>query len=495
MNRLSLSRLASLSPSIKQFSYDRKTLKPGIVHLGIGAFHRAHQAAYTEQVLNSEGGEWGIIGVSLRSPDVNQQMMPQDNLYTLIERHGESTQTSIIGAVIKTLVAPAEPAAVIEAMSLESVAVISLTVTEKGYCHHPSTGELNFSHPDIEHDLVHLDKPKSAIGFIVASLAQRKERNFPAPTIMSCDNLPNNGQLLRHMVLAFAERHSPSLYQWISECVAFPSTMVDRIVPATTQEERDMLARTFGYDDHALVVGEQFSQWVIEDWFSNRRPAWENHGAIFTSDVHAFETMKLRLLNGAHSIMAYTGYLSGLHYINDVMEQPAFVNMIKQYMSQEAGPLVDVPAPFSLSEYQQQLLMRFENPSLKHRTWQIAMDGSQKLPQRLLGTLATHLKANGPIETVTLGIAAWIRYVSATDETGQPIDVKDPHAQTLRELYQRNASSERELARAFLSFETVFGTDLQHNERAIDAIAQWLSHFAEKGVKQTIIDAFPQSMA
>jgi fructuronate reductase len=460
------------------------------VHLGIGAFHRAHQAFYTEAVLNKIGGDWGIIGCSLRSASVRDQLAPQDGLYTLVERSGEGEKLQLIGAVIKNLVGPENPAELISVMALPNIKIISMTVTEKGYCHDPATGNLNTMHPDIQYDLENLDKPKSAIGFIVAALAARFNAGIKSFTVLSCDNLPNNGEVLEKVVIQFAERISSELANWIKATTCFPSTMIDRIVPATTDEDRREVETSLGLRDEGVVIAEPFTQWVIEDKFSDGRPQWEQVGALLVNDVRVFEKIKLRLLNGAHSIMAYTGYLSGFDYISEVMSEPAFVNMIKTYMAREAGETLNAPAGFDIEAYKQQLLERFSNKALKHRTWQIAMDGSQKLPQRLLESLRMQLKSNGHIDIICLGIAAWIRYVSGVDEKGNAIEVSDPLAAELRALCDVNAGNAEAIVRAIVGLPKVFGEDLAQEEIFIANTIGWLGRFYAQGVLKTIQQEF-----
>ncbi|QEY17769.1 mannitol dehydrogenase family protein [Cellvibrio sp. KY-GH-1] len=490
MNRLNKNLLSQLPKDVALPTYEREKLVAGIVHLGIGAFHRAHQAFYTEAVLNQFGGDWGIIGSSLRSASVRDQLVPQDCLYTLVERSGEGEKLQIIGAVTDTLVGPENPAALVATIAQPTIKIVSLTVTEKGYCHDPATGNLNEAHPDIIHDLQHLEAPVSAIGFIVAALKQRFDKNQKAFTALSCDNLPNNGEVLEKVVLQFAQKISPALADWIKANATFPSTMIDRIVPATTDDDRRDIENRLGARDEGMVVCEPFSQWVVEDKFADGRPEWEKVGVLLVKDVRVFEKIKLRLLNGAHSTMAYTGYLSGFQYISEVMEQPAFVKLVTTYMAREAGETVAAPAGFDIEAYKQQLRDRFSNKALKHRTWQIAMDGSQKLPQRLLETLREQLKGNGNIDILCLGVAAWIRYVSGVDEQGQAIEVSDPLAKELRAACDANQGNPAGMVKAVASIQKVFGTDLIDEPRFIQTTTQWLERFYSKGVLASIQESF-----
>lgn len=490
MNRLSNQSIARVLPDVQRPTYDRSVLKTGIVHLGIGAFHRAHQAYYTEAVLNRFGGNWGILGASLRSSTVRDQLAAQDGLYTLVERSTDEERLQIIGAVQSVLVGPDNPAALIAAMVNSEVKIVSLTVTEKGYCHDPATGNLNLEHPDIVHDLQHLDAPRTAIGYLVAALAQRQQAGIKSFTVLSCDNLPDNGTTLGKVVQQFAHKINAELARWIERNTLFPCTMIDRIVPATTPEDRDQLADRLGLRDEGVVVAEPFTQWVIEDRFVDGRPEWEAVGADLVACVSDYENMKLRLLNGSHSTLAYAGYLAGFDFISEVMREPAFDNLIALFMAREAGETLAVPEGFDLAHYQDQLRERFRNTALKHRTWQIAMDGSQKLPQRLLHTVRDQLRGNGHIDIICLAVAAWIRYVSGVDERGHAIEISDPLASRLRVLCDANKGDAAGMVKAIVAVTDVFGTDLRGEARFVETTTVWLQRFYEHGVLATVREYF-----
>lgn len=489
MPRLNPALLAEL-PAINQPSYDRASVKPGIVHLGIGAFHRAHQAFYTDEVLNRFGGDWGIIGCSLRSNSVQQQLEPQQGLYTLLER-GAVSEPRIIGAVQHVLVGPEKPGAVIAAIAQPNIKIVSLTITEKGYCHHPASGRLNAQHPDIEYDIQHPTRPKSAPGYIVAGLRLRYEQGLPPVSVMSCDNLPNNGAVTRNVVIELARRIDPQLAQWIDDQVSFPGTMIDRIVPATTETDLANFEEQYGYRDEGLVMAEPFSQWVIEDDFCSGRPTWEEVGALLVKDVDRYETMKLRLLNGSHSLLAYGGYLAGYSTIYQVMQDGDFVALARRFMATAATTLT-APENFDIAAYQQQLLERFANPGLQHRTWQIAMDGSQKIPQRWLHTLRDVICKEGDVRLFAFALAAWIQYVSGTDEKGQRIDVSDPLAPQLSALHQQNVGDYCALVNAFFAIEEVFGDDLRKNTNLIEHTTLCLQTISTQGVKAALSDLLQQ---
>ena len=454
-NRLAATTLPGIAAGVAVPRYDRTMLRPRIVHLGLGGFFRAHGAIYTEDALHAAGGDWGIVGVSLQRPDQRDRLAPQNGLYTALQRDGDGVAARVVGTILAVLVAPENPAAVIARLAAPETTIVSLTVTEKGYCHQPATGRLDLSHPDIVHDLGHPDAPRSAVGFLTAGLAARRTAGLAPFVTLICDNLPGNGHLLAGLVQDFAAAQSPDLANWIAMNAAFPSTMVDRIVPAATAADIDDAHAMTGLADAAPVSHEPFRQWVIEDRFANaERPAWECAGARFVPDVAPFEHMKLRLLNGAHSALAYLGYLSGHETVCDAVGDPIIARYLQRLWS-EIIPMIPPPPDTDLNDYVQALLRRFANPAVRHRTWQIAMDGSQKLPQRLLGTIRQRLDAGLPIPALALGVAAWMRYVGGTDEAGQPIDVRDPLSGRLRTLASRG-----DVVRNLVSVEPIFGADL-----------------------------------
>ena len=464
----------------------------GIVHLGIGAFHRAHQAAYTDAVLANNGGDWKILGVSLRSGGVRDQLHPQDYLYTLVEMDSAGSNYRVIAAVDNVLVAPENPQRVLDALINANCKIISLTITEKGYCHHPATGRLNRRHADIVHDLAKPLSPVSAIGFIVEALRRRRQLNTVIPTVMCCDNLPDNGTTLKRLVVEFAALTDAELAHWIERCVPFPNTMVDRIVPATQAEDISELQQHCGYRDLGMVKAERFSQWVIEDNFASGRPAWETVGATLVSNVEPFEVAKLRLLNGAHSSLAYLGFLAGYEYVHQVMKDTLFRQFVQRLMTREIAPTVDAPQGMDVNAYIDSLLERFANPNLNHKTYQIAMDGSQKLPQRLLATLAGRLAAGQSIEHMSLAIAGWVRYALAFDERGADILVQDPLANIFATI-KRNSTDSADglldidkLVDGFVNIEAVFGTDLPQNHQFRSRLRYWLGHILANGVATTL---------
>ena len=436
----------------------------GIVHLGLGAFYRAFGAIYVAEAMAVSGGDWGIVGVSLKSPKTRDALAPQNWAYTSVTlaESGESTQ--VIDVLEDVLVAPEDPAAVLEAMADPDVRIVSLTVTEKGYCHNPATGELAVDHPDIAHDLKQ-ELPRSAPGFLVRALARRRAAGLPPFSVLCCDNLPENGELVRQIVLDLAQLIDPSLAQWIAGNARFPATMVDRITPATTPADIARVTAISGRYDAAPVLHEPFRQWAIEDHFvDGLRPNFAAVGVDMVDEVTPFEHMKLRMLNGSHSALAYLGYLAGYETISDTVADPAFTSYLRQLWS-EIIPTAHAPKGYNLHDYADALLDRYANPIIRHRTWQIAMDGSQKLPQRLLGSLEANIAAGKPVPGLCLAVAAWMYYVGGIDQTGQPIDVKDPMAEKLRAISDASTTPADKVA-ALLSLSEIFPIELAENLKA-----------------------------
>lgn len=482
--RLGHANLDRLPPGIRRPAYDRSRVTPGIVHLGLGAFHRAHQAVFIDDCLAAGAASWGIVGASLRSPDTRDALAPQDHLYTVAVRAAEGTQHRVIGALLGSVVARESPARLIERMADPAIRIVSLTVTEKGYCHTPQTGDLDERHPDVVHDLNSFDAPRSAPGFIVAALARRQAQGTPPFTVLSCDNLAANGHTVQRIVTQFAALRSKDLGKWITDTAAFPSTMVDRIVPETTDSDRDTVSSALGLRDTWPVMTEPFTQWVVEDRFTAGRPDLAAAGVEFVTDVKPFELMKLRLLNASHSALAYLGYLAGYETIADTMLDPHFARFAAQVM-EDAAVTLTMPAGADLAAYRASLLKRFANPALHHRTWQIAMDGSQKLPQRLLGAMQDRLLKNLPVATHALAVAGWMRYVTGLDEQGRAIDVRDPLAAEFAGLAREAGPVAERLAPALLGVGKVFGP-LGAEPRLREAVTAALGRLFEDGARRAV---------
>ena len=484
MTALSLATLADVPAVVARPDYDMATLAVGIVHLGLGAFHRAHQAVYTDAVLPRDP-RWGICGVSLKTPHATVPLAAQDGLYTVLEKSAAGSHARVIGAVREARFLGADRKRILARMADPSVCVVTLTVTEKGYCHDPATGLLDLAHADIAHDLAHPDAPLSAPGLIVAGLAARRAADAGPANIVCCDNLPHNGRTVEAIVAAFAQARDPALAKWIAAHVAFPSTMVDRIVPATTAADLAEVARLLGVADAASVVCEPFRQWVIENRFAAARPAWEDAGAQLVSDVAPFETMKLRLLNGSHSTLAYLGFLAGHEFIWQASEDPQLATLVERQMAEEIVPTLVAPPATDLAVYCGELLTRFRNPALPHRTQQIAMDGSQKLPQRLLGTVRDRLADGGSIAHLALAIAGWIRYASGSDEHGRRIAVSDPLASQFAAIDAASGREPAVIAAGFLDLAAVFG-DLTAHAAFRAAVTRDVVALFRDGVRATL---------
>ncbi|MES0299280.1 mannitol dehydrogenase family protein [Citrobacter sedlakii] len=477
---------AILPDSVRTPQYDRSRLASRIVHFGFGAFHRAHQALLTDRVLNAQGGDWGICEISLFSGDrLMSQLRAQDYLYTVLEKGANGNQAIVIGAVHECLNAKLDSlTAIIEKFCEPQVAIVSLTITEKGYCIDPATGTLDLTHPRIRHDIDSPGEPHSAPGILVEALSRRRERGLLPFTVLSCDNIPDNGHVVKNAVLGMAEKRDPALAMWIREHVSFPGTMVDRIVPAATDETLDEISRALGVADPCGISCEPFIQWVIEDRFVAGRPAWETAGVQLVTDVRPWEEMKLRMLNGSHSFLAYLGYLSGFQHISECMQDEAFREAAYQLMMREQAPTLSI-TDVDLQRYAGSLIARFANPALKHKTWQIAMDGSQKLPQRMLAGVRIHLERGSAWPLLALGIAGWMRYVCGVDDAGAPIDVRDPLSDKIR-LLVANVGENEKVAN-LLTLQEVFGSDLPKNPVFVQAIETAWQHLARHGAHQAVI--------
>ncbi|ALX96261.1 D-mannonate oxidoreductase [Serratia fonticola] len=466
--------------------YDRSKLVSRLVHLGFGAFHRAHQAVYADILAQEHGSDWGyceinLIGGEQQIADLKQQ----DMLYSVAEMSADAWQCRVVGVVKQALHAQIDGLdAVFQALAQPEVAIVSMTITEKGYCHSPATGQLQLDHPLIVRDLANPHHPQSAVGVIVAALAQRKAAEQSAFSVMSCDNMPENGHVTRNVITTYAKALDPALATWIETHVTFPSTMVDRIVPAVTPDTLAQVAQQTGVQDPAAVACEPFRQWVIEDNFVAGRPAWEQAGAELVSDVLPFEEMKLRMLNGSHSFLAYLGYLAGYPHISDCMQDEHYVKAARHLMLAEQAPTLNTPGT-DLEKYADSLLARYRNTALKHRTWQIAMDGTQKLPQRMLDSVRWHLANGSDFDCLALGVAGWMRYVGGKDEQSQPIDISDPLREEIARRVANSAEGEPRVM-ALLQMTSVFGRDLPDNQRFVNAVTSAYLALLARGAKATV---------
>ena len=453
-SRLSLTNLP-VAPAV-----DPKALSVGIVHLGIGAFHRAHQAVVTERAAVETGEtRWGITGVSQRSTTVRDQLAPQDGLYSVLERGLGEPSVQVIGSIREVLTAPEDPEAVVARIADPAVSVVTLTVTEKGY--RAAGAGLNLDDPEIQADLTGRP-PRTVVGQLAAAIARREE----PLTIVSCDNLVANGPFLRTLVTEYFDALGkvPATF----EATRFPASMVDRIVPATTDADRDEAARLLGVRDEAVVVAEPFLQWVIEDDFAGARPAWERGGAVLTGDVEPWEQAKLRMLNATHSMLAYLGALRGYETIAEAVRDEELGGLARQLMTDDVVPTLTPPDGLDLAAYGATVLERFENPALKHRTRQVAMDGSVKLPVRMLGTVRDRLTAGAEPRTISLAVAAWMVYVQRTP------DLDDPQSARLKSAVAGLADPAK-LVDALLAVDTIFTPDLRESQLFRDLLVDHVS--------------------
>ena len=464
--------------------YDRSKVEARMCHIGFGAFHRAHQAVYTDDVLRA-GGNWGYREIELMGPSAPLKGLAERGyLYSVVENAADGQAARISGAVVDHRHREdCGPEGIVSAIADEKIALVSITVTEKGYTL-GAEGGLDFDNPAVAADLANPDQPKTVVGTLVAALAARRRAGQKPFTVLSCDNLPSNGKLARRAVIDFARARDKDLADWIEEHGRFPSTMVDRIVPAMTEESYQLLAERIGTEDPAGIVCEPFRQWVIEDDFVSGRPDWDRAGATFTDDVVPYENMKLRMLNGSHSFLAYLGYLGGYETIAETMKDPAYAKVARDLMGKEQIPTLEAPEGIDLDAYADALITRFENPAIRHRTWQIAMDGSQKLPQRALESIAHHLQAGAPCPRLTLLVAGWIRYVSGTDETGAEIDVRDPLAEKLKAL--ANGGTAAEKVEHIVSGSGIFPAALQENAAFKADLAEKVQGLYEKGARHMV---------
>lgn len=476
-----------MTNQIQQTNYDKTKLKPKIIHLGFGAFHRAHQALYTDELARKTDSDWGYCEINLmRGEQVIQQLNAQQLQYCVLEKGAEGNTARIINSVCEAIFSKSVgAAAVLEKMAEPQIAIVSLTVTEKGYCVDPITGKLDLNNPQIQQDLTQPDNPSSAIGYIVRALALRKARSLPPFSVMSCDNVMENGHIAKSAVLGLAKQLDAELADWIAQNVTFPCTMVDRIVPAANEETLQEIAEILGYYDPCAVACEEFKQWVIEDDFVASRPQWELVGAELVEDVRPFEQMKLRMLNGSHSFLAYLGYFGGYQHISDTMQDADYRQAALKLMLREQAPTLSMPEGIDLSGYADLLIERFTNPSLKHRTWQIAMDGSQKLPPRLLESISFHLKNHTAFPLLALAVAGWMRYVSGVDENQQPIEVRDPLAAQFAAIYAK-CGLNMTVVDELLKLETIFPTELATNQTFVEQVQMAYQTLLDLGARQAV---------
>lgn len=448
--RLSLKTLGDLPSSVVKPAYAPGDTRIGIVHIGTGAFHRAHQAVYLDDLLVNHP-DWAICGVSLHSADVRNALQPQDGLYALALL-GEQSQLRVIGSIRELLCAPDEPGAVLARLADPAVRLVTLTITEKGYC--LAGQDLDVGHPDIVHDLASPTLPRSAIGYLVAGLRARQQLGLAPYTVLSCDNLADNGHRLRRAVLQYARRIDAGLAEWIEAEVAFPCSMVDSITPASDDALRERVSQELGYVDAWPIQRETYTQWVVEDHFCNERPPFERVGVTMSHDIAGYDRAKLRLLNGAHSSLAYLGSLMQIDTVGEAMNEPGLAGFVERLMRESIAPAIALPAGMEVRAYIEAILQRFRNPSIRHRLSQIAWDGSQKLPVRLLSTIADALALGRSIDALCLPIAAWMHFVRR--QAGLGVALVDPLNERLSAIGNATTGDPQGDLDVFFKLDAVF---------------------------------------
>ena len=464
MTRLNTSTLPGLPPAVQTPPYSRAALAPAIVHLGVGGFHRAHEAVYCDDLLTQGDGDWGIVGVGLRPEDqaMREALVPQNGLYTLVTRDADGDTARVIGSLTRYLFAPQQDAEVRAALAAPTTRIVSLTITEGGY----------------------EDPTGPAWTHLASALKTRRAQGIAPFTVLSCDNLQSNGEAARRALVAAASARDAALADWVQANVVFPNAMVDRITPQTTDSDRALVRTEFGIDDAWPVVCEPFRQWIIEDNFPQGRPAWENAGAQFVSDVHPYESMKLGLLNGSHFAMAYLGFLAGFETVPAVMANADFRQFISRLMDDEATPLLPPVPGIDLTDYKVTLLHRFDNPAIKDQITRLCLDGAPKFPKYLRPALERAIETSGSRRLLTLALAGWLRYLTGEDEQGREYPIQDPRAEELRPLARAGRTDPRPL----LAVTDIFGS-LGESPALVRDLAADLESLYARGAQATLATA------
>ncbi len=483
--KLSSAALTHLPPGVTGPAYQRSDLSAGIVHIGVGNFHRAHQAVYLDDLFNAGADhDWAIVGAGVREADIamREKLAEQDWLTTVVEQEAHATSARVTGAMID-FVKPFDAASTLALLARPAIRIVSLTVTEGGYYISPATQKFDPTHPDIVHDARHPDAPTTAFGLIVAGLRRRREAGVAPFTVMSCDNIPGNGHVTENAVAGLAELVDPELAQWIRAHVAFPNSMVDRITPATTDRERTILRDRYGLDDNWPVFCEEFRQWVVEDKFPAGRPALEKVGVTFTADVAPYELMKIRILNGGHAAIAYPAGLLDIHFAHEAMEDQQISAFLATLTSRETIPVVPPPPKVDLEAYRKKVAERFANPKIGDTISRLCFDGSNRQPKFVLPTVRDRLKAGASVRGLALVSALWCRYCYGETESGKPIPPNDPNWERL----QAAAKPARQNPAAFLALRDIFG-DLAETPAYVEAFSRALSAVWATGVRATLAD-------
>ena len=488
LHKLGSTTVGALGNEVGVPAYDRTAVRPGIVHFGVGGFHRAHQAMYLDRLMSDgKALDWGICGVGTMPPDrrMRDVLQAQDGLYTLVVKYPDGTlEPRVIGSIVEYLYAPDDPEAVLARMTDPATRIVSLTITEGGYHVNQVTGEFDPGDPGLQHDLEPGAVPTSAFGLVVEGLARRRAAGVAPYTVMSCDNIPGNGHVAKKMLTSFARLKDAELADWVEREVRFPNSMVDRITPVTAPADMEALAERFGVDDGWPVVCEPFTQWVLEDDFGGDRPPFEEVGVQLVDDVEPYELMKLRLLNASHQSLCYLGYLAGYRYAHEVCQDKLFVDFLLGYMDNEATPTLPPVPGVDLDQYKHQLIERFANPEVRDTLARLCAESSDRIPKWLLPVIREQLAAGRGIERAALVVAAWARYAEGVDEQGEPIEVVD----RLRDILLERAQHNRESPLLFVSDRDLFG-DLVDDERFVQAYTSSLSSLHERGARATLAAA------
>jgi mannitol 2-dehydrogenase len=488
MTALTEETLARLNTGVSGPHYDRRQVTTGIIHIGVGNFHRSHQAMYIDTLMNGGAAmDWGICGIGLQPANASMRdvMAAQDGLYTLVLRHSDGTwEARVIGSIVGYLFAPGHPETAIEKLAAPATRIVSLTITEGGYNLDAVSGEFNASDESVVADLRPGAVPQTVFGMVTEALARRRERGIPAFSIVSCDNIQGNGHVSQRAFTAFARLRDPELASWMTRHVRFPNCMVDRITPQTTEADRAELSRRFGLEDQWPVLCEPFTQWVLEDSFSDGRPPLEDVGVQIVSDVEPYELMKLRLLNGSHQALCYPGYLVGYRLVHEVTSDPLFARFLLDYMTREAIPTLRPVPGIDFCDYANQLIERFSNPEVRDTVARLCANASDLIPKFLLPVIRQQLAARRPFTRAATVVASWARYMEGTGENGEPHQMDDALAPQL----QAAARRQRGHPTAFLEDNRGIFGDLADDRRFTRVYSSVLTSLLERGVRRTLAD-------
>jgi mannitol 2-dehydrogenase len=481
--RLSTRSILELPESVRRSTYDRRALREGVLHFGVGNFHRSHQALYFDEAIEGgAGNEWGICGVGLLPSDrtIHTALSEQDGLYTLVEKSDDERSVRVVGSIVRHVFAPPNPELVFEALASPETRLVSLTITEGGYCARGTAG-LDFSHPDVEHDLRRRWRPRTVYGYLAEGLDRRRLRGLGALPVVSCDNVPDNGVVVGRALVDFCSARSAALGGWLHDHGCFPSSMVDRITPAAMPSDRARLLADYGIEDECAVVCEPFRQWLLEDCFHEHRPPLEAVGVQFVGDVRPYQDTKIRLLNATHSAMGYLGYLCGYRYVHEVAGAPEFEPYLRGLMDEEVSPLLATLPGLPLDAYKRTLFVRFRNRALVDPLLRICADGSAKIPKFVLPSIRDELERNGPIRWLALCVASFLRFLDGTDDEGNPIPVLDAGADELLDAVRSHPGD----ARPALGVRRIFG-DLADSQRFVSEVSSWLHALSMRGARRVV---------